>query len=114
MLPPEFVESMACLHRAFRLISKIMFSIYNELDLDEGTHTEILRLKKAITGRCSQLRISKRRIATRSPCELHLFIKRNMRKYRKKHYSLAYRDVFKLMINEWKEMKRREESKDES
>eukprot|EP00866_Antonospora_locustae_P000438 jgi/Antlo1/438/1768 len=103
MLPLEFIESMTCLYRAFGLISKIMLSIYNELDLDESIDREMLKLKKAITGRCGQLRIKKRRKASVNLNEYQLFIKRNIRKYRKKHYDLAYKDVFKALVKEWKE-----------
>lgn len=113
MLPPEFVESMGCLYRAFGLISKIMLSIYNELDLDEGTHRELLKLRKAITGRCGQLCTNKRIKAARNLTEYQLFIKRNIRRYRKKHYDLAYKDVFRALAKDWKEQKARKEDEHE-
>lgn len=115
MLPPEFLESAGYLYKAFKIVSGIMKSVYNETEVDKNVVMDIKKLKKVIIRR-SRSSISIRKVETRHKKhanhrkrdDLKSFLKKNIKRYRKKYYDLPYKDVFTILMKKWKEIEKKE------
>lgn len=115
MVPVEFLQANGYLYKAFKIISKIMKSVYNETEVEKSVVADMEKLRKAVLRR-SRSNISIRkvekakdssRIGRRKLGKFHAFMKKNIRRYRKKHYDLSQKEVFKILVMEWKSARRR-------